>query len=88
MAMGKNKRSPLAQLAGLSVNPVPDKTDYPMRAEIRQASNGGFIVMVSGGKIQPYPGEEKVYDDMGGVMHCLEDHFGKGKKESSEKDEY
>jgi len=61
-----------------------EKTDYPKTAEVRQADNGGFIVKTSGGKVSPYPGEEKVYADLGGVEECLGKHFGKKGSKSEE----
>lgn len=53
--------------------------DQPMEAVVRKAANGGYIVKPYGGQVQSYNAPEKVYDDMEGVMECLNDHFGKSK---------
>lgn len=74
MAMGKNKRSPLAQLLAMP-SPVMDKMpERQPEARIRKAKNGGYIITKMGK--EGYSSEEEVvYESMEGVVGCLEKHF-------------
>lgn len=58
---------------------MPSMPDHPPEARVRKAE-GGYIVTVSGGK-HGFGGKDKIYKDLSGVGECLEETFGKGKKE-------
>lgn len=81
--MGKNKRSPLAQ--AVATAPSLEPANYPEEVVVRKASNGGYIVRTSGGKVSPYPGEEEVYRGLAGVLKCMKAHFA-DKEEYKEED--
>lgn len=58
---------------------MPSMSDRPMEARVRKAE-GGYIVTVTGGK-HGFEGKDKIYKDLSGVGECLEETFGKAKKE-------
>jgi hypothetical protein len=66
--------------------PSLDKAVYPEEVTVRKASNGGYIVRTSGGKVSPYPGEEEVYRGLAGVLKCMRAHFAD--KEEDDKGDY
>ena len=83
MAMGKNSRSPLAQMVGPAV--MDKMPDQPPEMTIKQSGNGGYIVRMQG-KSGYSSQKEHVYATLDDVMECAEKHFGKAEaSEAGEK---
>ncbi len=82
MGMGKNGRSPLAQMVGTAEYKAPDQ---PPEMTIKSSGNGGFIVNMQGK--EGYSSRiEHTYSTLDEVMECAEKHFGKAEKsEAGEK---
>ncbi len=83
MSMGKNKRSPLAQMTG---SPIAYKEpDRPPEMTIKRSDNGGYTVSMMG-KGGYSDQKNHVYASLEEVMECAEKHFGKAEKsEAGEK---
>lgn len=83
MGMGKNSRSPLAQMTAPIAYKEPDR---PPEMTIKQADNGGYSVSLMG-KGGYSDQKQHVYSSLQEVADCLEKHFGKAddKSEAGEK---
>jgi hypothetical protein len=81
--MGKNSRSPLAQMVGPAM--LDKAPDQPPEMTIKLSGNGGYIVRMQG-KEGYSSQKEHVYSTLDEVMECAEKHFGKAEaSEAGEK---
>lgn len=66
-----------AGMEGTSQAEPMKRPEPPKEVTVRQADNGGYIVSTYD---ENYSRKESVYEDIEGVVECIQSKLGKGKK--------